>query len=148
MSSQVYGESVELGDEIGPLVKRPTPAQVKGYLDSRLGDRTNSDTGRFLDAEAARLVGFPEPVTPGEMAQAYVAQLLTDWAGPAGRLQSLDVNFRRPAVHNEDLRCIALVTDVRPQGAETLVRVDVYAENPRGDRPVQGVGEVVLPTSA
>ena len=32
MSEQVYGEGVEFGDEIGPLVKTPTAEQVQAFL--------------------------------------------------------------------------------------------------------------------
>jgi hypothetical protein len=145
-TGQVYGESVELGDEIGPLMKSPGLAEVQAFLN--VSPSEGKDHGRFLDAEAAKLVGFESPIVPGSMTQAYLSQLLTDWSAPAGRVLYINVNFRRPANHNDVLRCIGLVTDTREEGDSTVVRLDVFAENDRGERPVQGTAEVVIPTRA
>ena len=82
------------------------------------------------------------------MSQSFLAQLLTDWAGPYGWVRSLDVNFRRPTRHGEELKCIGLITDKEDEGDKTLVRLDVFIEDPRGDRPTQGVAEVLIPTRA
>jgi acyl dehydratase len=145
MKQAVYGADVEPGDEIGPLVKRPDLAQVQAYLSS--GMRAGGGQGgRFVDAEAASREGLGGPILPGPMSQAFLAQLLTDWAGPLGRLKSLDVNFRRPTLHGEELKCIGLITDKHEEMDRTVVHIDVFIEDPRGDRPTQGVAEVILPT--
>jgi hypothetical protein len=145
MSEQRYGEDVELGDELGPMVKAPGPAQVLQFLEiwPEGEDKMN---GRFLNLEAAREAGFDKPIVPGNMSVAYLAQLVTDWGGPDARLRSMNANYRRPALHNDEVRCVGLVTDTREEGDRTLVRLDVYLENNRGDRPVQGTAEVDLPT--
>lgn len=146
MSEQLYGQGVEFGDEIGPLVKTPTAEQVQHFLAVwTRSDASSGMVGRFTDEKTAKSEGLAGPIVPGNMTQAFVAQLVTDWAGPAGRLRSLDVNFRRPARHGDSLKCVGLVTDKREEGVLTVVKLDVYAEDPRGDRPVQGVAEVELP---
>ena len=81
------------------------------------------------------------------MSFAMVSQLLTDWAGPQAASVSLDVNYRRPTRHGEELKCIGLITDTHEDGGDTVVKLDVYIEDPRGDRPTQGVAEVVIPTA-
>jgi hypothetical protein len=144
VSEQVYGEDVEAGDEVGPLLKQPDLAQVQAFVAVWRGESAPS-TSRFTDPEAARRDGLAGPILPGAMSMAFLAQLLTDWAGPGGRLASLDVNYRRPIQHDEELRCVGLITDTREEEDETLVRLDVFIEDPRGDRPTQGVAEVVLP---
>ncbi len=143
----VYGEDVEPGDEIGPLVKHPDTEQVRAFLNvwnpRGMAEATpgqGAPMNRFLQGE-----GTGGPMLPGSMSQALLSQLLTDWAGSAGRLRTLDVNFRRPVRHGEDLKCTGLVTDKHDEGNETVVHVDVFIEDPRGDRPVQGVAEVVIP---
>lgn len=144
MSEQVYGDEVEPGDEIGPLVKNPDLEQVQKYLSAgRMGGAFGA--GRFTDEEAARRDGLAGPILPGPMSQAFLSQLLTDWAGPQGWLRSLDVNFRRPTRHGEPLKCIGLITDKQDEGDKTLVLLDVFIEDPRGDRPTQGVAEVLIP---
>jgi hypothetical protein len=149
MTEQVYGESVDAGDEIGPLLKHPDLAQVQRYLGAgRMGGGGGADrgSGRFTSEEAAARDGLSGPIIPGPMSQAFLSQLLTDWAGPRGWVRSLDVNFRRPTRHGEPLKCVGLVTDKQEEDGKTLVRLDVFIEDPRGDRPTQGVAEVLIPT--
>ncbi len=149
-SGQVRGSDVEFGDEIGPLLKHPTSEHVQAFLSVWSTRPTSSPEGsqmigRFTSAEEAGKEGLAGPIIPGNMSQAFLAQLLTDWMGPEGRLVSLDVNFRRPAHHGQELRCVGLVTDKREEDGRSIVKLDVYVENPEGDRPVQGVAEVSLP---
>ncbi|HXH20469.1 MAG TPA: dehydratase [Dehalococcoidia bacterium] len=145
MREQVYGEDIEPGDEIGPLLKHPDLAQVQKYLAAgRMGDGSGMSS-RFTSDEAARREGLAGPIIPGPMSQAFLSQLLTDWCGPEGWVQSLEVNFRRSTRHGEPLKCIGLITDKQDQGDRTLVRLDVFIEDPRGDRPTQGVAEVLIP---
>lgn len=145
MSEQVYGRSLEIGDEIGPLVKSPNLPQVQAFLGVwRAGGAQQAS--RFTDPELAAKEGLPGPIVPGSMSQAFLAQLLTDWMGPGGRLRSLDVVFRRSVLHEKGLKCLSLVTDKREEDSHTVVRLDVMIEDPRGDRPVQGTAELVLPT--
>jgi hypothetical protein len=146
MNDQVYGVDVEPGDEVGPLIKRPDLDQVRAYVSAGMRMGPESGGGRFTDARVAEREGLGGPILPGPMSQAFLAQLLTDWAGPLGRLKSLDVNFRRPTRHGEELKCIGLITDKHEEQDRTVVRLDVFIEDPRGDRPTQGVAEVILPT--
>jgi hypothetical protein len=147
MADQVYGADVEPGDEIGPLLKHPDLEQVQRYLGAgRMGGGGGGGMGRFTSEAAAQRDGLSGPILPGPMSQAFLSQLLTDWAGPNGWVKSLDVNFRRPTRHGEQLKCLGLVTDKQEEGDKTLVRLDVFIEDPRGDRPTQGVAEVLIPT--
>lgn len=145
MSEQTYGHGVEVGDEIGPLIKSPDLEQVKTFLNVWMSGGSQM-AGRFTDPEIAAKEGLPGPILPGSMTQSYLAQLLTDWMGPAGQLRSLDVNFRRPVLHEKGLKCMGLVTDKHEEDGHTVVHLDVMIVDPRGDRPVQGVAELVLPT--
>ncbi|HEY7269384.1 MAG TPA: hypothetical protein VH951_06125 [Dehalococcoidia bacterium] len=146
MADQVYGENIEPGDEIGPLLKHPNMESVQKYLGAGRMGGGGGPSGRFTDAAAAQREGLSGPIIPGAMSQAFLAQLLTNWAGPYGWVKSLDVNFRRPTRHGEDIKCIGLITDKQDEGTNTLVRLDVFIEDPRGDRPTQGVAEVLIPT--
>ena len=114
MRPQVYGEEIEPGDEIGPLLKRPDLEQVQKYVQAgRMGGgNIAGGPGRFTSEEAARREGLGGPILPGPMSQAFLSQLLTDWAGPEGWVRSLEVNFRRPTAHGEDLKCIGRGSEV------------------------------------
>jgi acyl dehydratase len=148
VAEQLYGADIEPGDEIGPLIKSPDLAQVRAFLSVWRSEERNGELSqRFTTGEGAGNIGFASPIVPGPMSFAFVSQLLTDWAGPLGRVLSLDLNYRRPTRHGEELKCIGLITDTREEGGQTLVKLDVFIEDPRGDRPTQGVAEVSLPTS-
>jgi hypothetical protein len=148
VSEQIFGQDIDPGDEIGPMVRAPGLEDVQAFL--AVWRRTAENqrvNGRFTDAATAARDGFATPIVPGPMSFAMVSQLLTDWAGPRGRLLTLDVNYRRPTRHGEELKCVGLITDTREEGDETVVKLDVYIEDPRGDRPTQGVAEVAIPTA-
>ena len=148
MNEQNYGRNIDPGDEIGPMIRQPDLEQVQTFLSVwRRTAENQRVNGRFTDTAASQRDGFSGPIVPGPMSFAMVSQLLTDWAGPRGRLLSLDVNYRRPTRHGEELKCIGLITDTREEGDNTIVKLDVYIEDPRGDRPTQGVAEVVIPTA-
>jgi hypothetical protein len=48
-------------------------------------------------------------------------------------------------MHGDRLRVVGLVTDVNDSGPEATAKVDVYLENEKGERPIQGVAEISLP---
>ena len=138
--SQVFYEEVELGQEIGPLVKEPSREQVRDYV-----DLSEVRLGRFTSDAAAQGEGLRGVIVPGNMSMSFLAQLLTDWAGQQGRLTKLEVNFRRMVEPGDRLECKAVVTDLSAQDGRNLVILDAYIENQRGERPIQGVAEVELP---
>jgi len=141
---QRYYEDVEPGDDLGPMERQPTAEQVAAYTNV-WGVGAGAAGGRFSDAAAARRDGMDAPIVPGNMSLSFLSQLVTDWAAPLGVLRSLEVNFRRPVRHNEKLRCLGLVTDKEVREGEPSVILDVFIEDSRGDRPLQGTAIVVLP---
>ena len=75
----------------------------------------------------------------------FLAQLLTDWVGQEGRLAKLEVNFRRMVEPGDHLECKAVITDLSVLDGRNLVVLDAFIENQRGERPIQGIAEVLLP---
>ncbi|MBM2825991.1 MAG: Acyl dehydratase [Dehalococcoidia bacterium] len=139
--SQTYFEEVELGQEIGPLVKLPTREQVRDYV-----SLSEVRLGRFTSDAAAQGEGLRGVIVPGNMSMSFLAQLLTDWVGQEGRLAKLEVNFRRMVEPGDRLECKAVVTDISVRDGRNLVVLDAYIENQRGERPIQGIAEVLLPS--
>jgi acyl dehydratase len=143
-ATQRYYEDVEPGDDLGPMERQPTAEQVQAYT-TVWGVGGGAAGGRFSDAAAARRDGMDAPIVPGNMSLAFLSQLVTDWAGPRGVLRSLEVNFRRPVRHNEELKCMGLVTDKEVRDGDPSIILDVFIEDSRGDRPLQGTAIVTLP---
>ena len=139
-----YFDDVDLGDEFEDEWVA-TREQVLAYLDLEPGGPGRNTPNRFTDSEAAHEIGFERPILPGTLSQARLIRFVTDWIGLEGRLESIDVTFRRAVMHEDRLRCLGLVTDTEPGEGEGRVKLDVYLENERGERPLQGVAVVVLP---
>jgi hypothetical protein len=148
LSTQRYFEDVSLGDEFEEH-QQPTSEHVQEFLASGDGPRGSGQGGRFSDNAEAKRQGLERPIVPGVMSAAMITRIVTDWMGPLGRIVSLDVSFRRPVLHNDSLRCLAVVTDAGDEALEAggpgIVRLDLALENERGERPVQGTAEVELP---
>jgi acyl dehydratase len=146
--AQRYYEDVRLGEEF-EQAQHPTTEHVAAFLGQEANQRPGGPLNRFSDPEEARRQGLERAIVPGQMSMAMVARMVTDWMGPMGRIVSLDVSFRRPVLHGDQLRVVALVTDaddemLEPSGP-AIVHLDVALENDRGERPVQGVAVVELP---
>lgn len=150
---QRYFDEVEIGDEFEEQ-QTPTSEDVQTFFTLTAaaagasgggGGRRGPGDGRFESAEGAKSVGLDSPIIPGNMSFAMMSRLVTDWAGIEGRMHSLDVSFRRPVHHNDVLTLQALVTDATDDDEGLRVKLDVYMENERGERPVQGTAVVELP---
>ena len=138
--SQPYFEDVEPGDEIGPLVKQPTREEVSAFAEvSHLG-------GRFTSEEAALGEGYDRWIVSAWQSMGYLAQVITNWMGPKGSLSKFQVLFRRVVVPGDRLECRAVVTDVLTRDNRHIVLLDAFMENQRGEHPIQGTAEVVLPS--
>lgn len=145
---QRYFDDVSLGDEFEEY-QQPTKEHVEQFFGrtsrgagaGRAGG-TDRGSGRFTDTAEARRQGLERPIVPGTMSMAMITRLVTDWMGPLGRIVELDVSYRRPVLHDDRLRSVAVVTD-----AETAprVRLDLSLENERGEQPLQGTAIVELP---
>ncbi|MBM2826563.1 MAG: Acyl dehydratase [Dehalococcoidia bacterium] len=139
--SQVYFEDVSMGDEIGPMTKEPTREQLDAFMKVWGGGPS-----RFTSDEVARTEGFTGVIIPGHMSMALLAQLLTSWKGSAGKLKSLEVNFRRYLQPGDHYSCKGVITDTEVVDGENRVTLDVYIENQKGERAQQGTAIVILPS--
>jgi len=143
MTDMRYFEDVEPGDEFSESWT-PTRETVVGYLTVGNAEAGNT-ASRFTSDEEAQKIGMQRAIVPGAFSLCMATRVVTDWMGPTGRLHSIDVDFRRPVLHDDALNILALVTDTLEDGGRPTVKLDVYLENERGERPVQGTAIVELP---
>lgn len=137
--SQVYFEDVELGDQIGPLVKQPSVEETRAFAElSHL-------SGRFVSEDGAVQEGADRMLVSSWQSMGYLAQLLTNWMGERGVLARYDVSFRRRVEPGDRLECQAIVTDTLADGERGVVTLDAFIVNQRGERPLQATAEVALP---
>ena len=145
--SQPYFDDIDVGDEIEGAWTAQR-AQVLEYIALEPGGPADDTQGRFTDPVRAKKLGFERPIVPGALSMSVLTRLVTDWMGPAGNLESIDINFRRPVLQEDALRSLGLVIDTEPAEDGGRVRIDVYFDNDRGERPLQGVAVVRLPARA
>lgn len=137
----VYYDDVDLGDEVGPVVRSVSDDQVIEF--TQVWGRESGPT-RFTSREKAQSEGLPEAIVPGAMNIAIMSQLITAWS-PTVRLVKLDVVFRSPVLHNRPLTLRGMITDKDVVDGDPQIECDVTMENEEGTPHVIGKATVSLP---
>jgi len=91
--------------------------------------------------------GLPDLVVSGSWKQHFVAQMVRQWAGDNGWLQSLGLQYRRVNVVGETLSAWGRVTAVRQLSEFGVVDLEVGIRNEEGDESSPGSAVVALPQS-
>ena len=141
MAEAVFYEDVEAGSEIPVLVKYPTTMQLVRFAGAS-GDYYQI----HYDKDFAQASGLPGVIVHGWLALSFLGQMLTDWVGEDGTLVKLGGSYRGVNKVNEDIFCYGRVTKKYIEDNKHLVRVEVWAENPQGERTVSGSAVVMLPS--
>ena len=141
MAEQVYYEDIEPGSEIPALVKYPTTMQLVKYAGAS-GDYYQI----HYDQDFARANGLPGVIVHGWLALSFLGQMVTDWLGEGGALLKLNGSYRGMNLVHEDLICNGKVTKKYVEAGKNLARVEIWVENPQGDKTVTGAAVVSLPS--
>ncbi len=122
------------GLEIPELVKEPTLRQLVQYAGAS-GDFYEM----HYDPEFARGQGLPGVILHGLLKAAFLAELVTSWAGPDS-LVAIQVSYRGIDLVGRRLRCRGRVTEVEGNRAT----LEVWTEDPDGRRTTLGLAVVRL----
>ncbi len=137
---QTHFENVAVGEEIDSLVKRPTEVQL-----FRFSAITWNAHRIHYDRDWARHEGYPGVLVQAGLHGAFLAQLVTDWAGPRGMVRRLSWSNRRPAFAGDTLTCRGKVVAARADTDPPEVDLELWEENQRGETLVVGAATVSLP---
>ena len=141
MAEQLYYEDIAEGAELPGLVRYPTTLQLVKYAGAS-GDYYQI----HYDKDFAVASGLPGVIVHGWLTLAFLGQMLTDWLGEKGVLLKLSGSYRGINKVNEDIICNGKVVKKYIENDKNLVRVEIWAENPRGDKTVTGTAVVALPS--
>jgi len=141
MAEQVFYEDIEAGSEIPALVKYPTTMQLVKYAGAS-GDYYQI----HYDKDFALASGLPGVIVHGWLALSFLGQMLTDWLGEGGTLVKLNGSYRGMNLVHEDLICNGKVTKKYVEDGKNCARVEIWAENPQGEKTVTGSAVVTLPS--
>lgn len=107
MSGQRYLEDIAAGQELEPMVKNASRAQL--FLFSAA---TNNPHRIHYDREYAAVEGHPDVLVHGPLQGAWLSQYVADWAGPGGKVLGLSWQNRARALPERDLTFLGKVTAV------------------------------------
>ena len=141
MADQVYFEDVDEGDEIPQLVKNCSTQQLVVWAGA---------SGDFYqihyDQDFARNTGLDNIIVHGALKNAFLGQLLHDWVAPEGAVKEFGCQYRGMDYPDQDIVCKGVVTRTYVEGNHHLVELDIWTENPDGQRTSPGTATVVLPS--
>jgi hypothetical protein len=141
MTQQVYYEDVEIGDEIPGLVKLPTTTQLVKYAGAS-GDYYPI----HYDKDVAQSQGLSGVIVHGWLALSFMVQMVTDWIGDGGTVAKISGNYRGINYPMQDLICNGKVNKKYAEDDKYYLRLEIWAENPEGERTVSGTAVVILPS--
>jgi acyl dehydratase len=143
MPAPIYFEDVEVGAEVTPLEKTPTTQQLVRYAGA---------SGDFnpihYDKDHAIASKLPGVIVHGALKNAFLGQLMTDFAGEQGWLRKLSVQYRGMDVPGVKVTARGNVTAKRVEGSEHLVDCEIWLENEKGEKTTPGRATVILPSRA
>jgi acyl dehydratase len=137
----VFYEDIGVGSELPALVKCPTTMQLVKFAGAS-GDYYPI----HYDKDFALANGLPGVIVHGWLVLSFLGQVITDWMGEGGTLVKLGGSYRGMNPVNEDIICNGKVARKYIEGERHYVRVEVWAENPQGERTVTGSAVVRLPS--
>jgi acyl dehydratase len=140
MAEQVFWEDVTEGMELPPLVKNPTTRQLVQYAGAS-GDyyEIHYDTAYAIGN------GLPGPILHGALKNAFLGQLMTDFAGTQGVLKRLSCQYRGMDVPGQPITAKGTVTRKYQEQGQHLVDCDIWLENTEGQKTTPGTATVALP---
>jgi acyl dehydratase len=136
MKSQASFKQIAVGTEIPSLMKCPTTQQRVMWAGAS-GDYNPI----HYDKDFALSRGLPGVVVQGQLSTAFLCQMLSDWYGTKGSLKKLNVSYKGLNFPGDTLTCCGVVREKSADG-ENLVTLDIWVENPRGEKTVTGTAIV------
>ena len=127
------------GDQLPELRKKPDVEQLVKYA---------GGSGDFNPLHYD--YGFPQAkeigsiIVHGRFKYASLGELVSNWLGHAGRVRKIACQYRGMDFPHKDIVCRGKVKRKWEEGAEKLVELDVWTENPEGKKTTPGTAIVVL----
>ena len=141
MAEQVYWEDVSDGMALPSLVKHPTTRQLVQYAGA---------SGDFYeihyDKDFAKSTGLDDVIIHGALKNAFLGQLVTQWAGPQGSLKRLTCQYRGMDTPGNPITAKGTVSRKYQQAGEYLVDCDIWLENDEAQTTTPGSATVALPS--
>ena len=141
VGKQLYYEDIAEGSDIARLIKQPTTTQLVMWAGAS-GDYN----AIHYDKDYALQQGLPGVIVHGQLAGAFLGQMLTDWAGDKGTIDKLSISYKGMNFPGEALTCQGKVIKKYAEGSQHLATLRIWVEIPRGEKTLTGTAVVSLPS--
>jgi acyl dehydratase len=98
------------------------------------------------DKDFAQATGLPERIVHGALKHALLGRLLHEWAGEGGKIKRVACQYRGMDMIAKDVTCRGVVTGKRSEDGRHIVELEVWTEDPKGNRTTPGTAVVELPS--
>lgn len=139
--AQVYFEDVSEGQEIPKLVQSCDSQRLVLWA-AGSGDYYQI----HYDKDFAQKTGLPDRITHGALKHALLGRLLDEWSGDAGRVRRVACSYRGMDMIDKDVTCRGVVTGKRQENGSNVVDLEVWTEDPDGNKTTPGTAVVELPS--
>ena len=136
MTGQPFVEDLAVGDELPSVVR--TASRVQLFLYSAA---TWNPHRIHYDVDYARFEGHPDVIVHGPLQGAWLSQYVTDWAGPAGRIEALSWQNRASALPEVGYHFGGRVTAIDGE----RVSLEAWERTEEGQVLMPGAAQVRLP---
>ncbi len=129
------------GMEIPALKKKPTSQQLVQWA---------AGSGDFYqihyDKDFAISTGLKGIIVHGALKNAFLGQLVHDWAGNKAKIQKYGCSYRGMDYPNEEMTCRGIVTKkYQDDKGNKLADLEIWTENPQGQKTTPGTATVWFP---
>lgn len=139
--AQLTFDDVKEGDEVTTLVQ---------HCDSQRLVLWAAGSGDYYqihyDKDFAQGTGLPERIVHGALKHALLGRMLHEWIGDKGRVQRLACQYRGMDMIDKDVICKGVVTGKRTENGSNLVDIEIWTEDPTGQKTTPGTATVALPS--
>jgi acyl dehydratase len=139
-AGQTYFDDVTIGQEIGFTIVPSTQQLVQWAAGS--GDFYQI----HYDTEFAKSTGLTGIIVHGALKHALLGRMLHEWVGYGGAIKKWGVSYRGMDYPGQELTCKGVVTAKRQEHGENLVELDIWTQNPQGQKTTPGTATVTLPS--
>ncbi len=133
MSTGTATKTPAVGDEREPFTDKPLTITDFVRYQGASGDMNPI----HHDSEFAAKAGYPTPFAVGMLQASVLGTYVTDWLGPEN-IRRFKVQFREQAWPGDVLTYTGKVTDVRTEGTETLVDLELACTRQTGGVHLKG----------
>ena len=127
----LYFEDINVGDEIPPITKKLTLLLLAQYSAS-----TWDFHYAHIDKEFAKARGLPGNHIDGQEFGAFLAQMITQWAGPNTGFKKMGMTYRILAIQGDTVICKGKVKEKCQKDGENLINCELWVENQRNEKVV------------